>query len=616
MYQSLPINRLLPLIENNIPLVLLDTACPDKNNTKSYVFINPKKILTAKKISEVNPLLEQIDYFSKKYWVAGYLSYEAAFALENSFSHFGLHTQISDPALGWFGVFSTPYIFDHVTGQWNRPFPLSKNKRGILNINPPLLTIKHAITEKKYKSIISAIKRFIAIGHTYQINFTYDVILQTPQKAFDLYCALRKSQPAPYCSFSVTSDCCIASFSPELFFQKNKNSICVQPMKGTARRGKYPEEDRKISDSLKHDKKNQSENLMIVDLMRNDIGKICITGSVKAPSLFNVQTLPTLHQMTSTITGKLRKSINCSDIFKSIFPCGSVTGAPKIRSMEIIHNLEKGTRNVYCGALGFCDPVGNAVFSVPIRTLQSQRKNQWKYRVGSGIIWDSKASDEWRECAVKCDFLKKTIPEFEIFESLLWNNGFLYKKAHIDRLKQSMQYFLYAFDNKKVLLALKHIEKALKGKRPHKVRIFSDCKGNVRWDYSALIDAVIQYPPPVVMSAHSIDKNNIFLYHKTTYRPWYSSDAEIIKKNSYFDILHVNSRGELTEGSRSNIFILKDSRLFTPSLECGLLPGTLRKKLLSSNKCIEKILKPSDLKKAEAIYCGNSVRGLVKVYLT
>lgn len=618
MYYELPLHTLWPLLQDQTPFVLLDSARPDRHNRNSWVFVNPRHILSAETTGEVVPLLQEIDRYATEFWLAGYLAYEAAFALEPALASLARPRPPSTGPLGWFGVFTEPYIFDHLTGRWNRQLPLPRSARpapAAAATRPCLKTVP-ALSETAYKRVIAAIKRFIAKGDTYQINFTYDVGVKTDSDAFAVYRALRENQPAPYCALVATGRGCMASFSPELFFRKAGRRMTVQPMKGTARRGRFLAEDQAIRAALAHDEKNRSENLMIVDLMRSDLGKICATGSIAVPRLFAVETWPTLHQMTSTVTGRLRPATTYERIFTTLFPSGSVTGAPKIRSMEIIHALEKGVRGAYCGAIGYCGPRGDAVFSVPIRTLQStSRQGRWRYRVGSGIVWDSQAAGEWRECAVKCDFLTPSRPDFDIFETLLWNGRLVYQKDHLLRLGRSARYFLYPLDVVALASLLDRIVCELRPAPPHKVRIFLNKKGGLRWDAAALGGSGAAEPPPVVFSTHPLDERNPFLFHKTTHRPWYEADAAEILSGRCFDVVHLNTKGEITEGSRCNIFIRKAARLYTPAIGCGLLPGVLRNTLLRRGKCTEAVLKPADLKKADAVYCGNSVRGLTRVVL-
>jgi para-aminobenzoate synthetase / 4-amino-4-deoxychorismate lyase len=471
MYHSFPLAGLLPLVNCKSPFVFLDTACPDQENRYSYLFSAPIRVLTAKSPAQVPALWRAIDDASKNAWVAGYLSYEAAFGLEERLQKISFPLFGGPRCLGWFGVFAKPYIYDHVRGMWDRPLPRFSGKEKPVSSNDhSAITLDHGLGESVYKDKIGTIKRYIARGSAYQINFTYDVSLTTSLDAFSLYRRLRENQKAPFCSFISTGGFQALSFSPELFFNKRKRRIYVKPMKGTATRGRFPEEDHIIGQVLSLDAKNRAENVMIVDLMRSDLGKICSIGSVKTTKLFKVEKYRTVHQMTSTVQGTLRPPMTSGSVLKNLFPSGSVTGAPKIKSMEIIHGLESGERGIYCGAIGFIDPFGSAVFSVPIRTLQStSRRGHWKYRVGSGIVWDSKPSAEWRECAAKCRFLTEAPPSFELFESILYNARLVYKKDHARRLKNSARYFGYSFDEPRIFSMLAHIEKKLKGFSKQKV---------------------------------------------------------------------------------------------------------------------------------------------------
>jgi para-aminobenzoate synthetase / 4-amino-4-deoxychorismate lyase len=618
MYYGLPLQQCFAFVKRHRPCVLLDTASADRDNTQSFVFTGPVENLVAKKREDVSLLFQKIDASCGQYWVAGFLSYEAAYAFEEKLDALPWSRNVTTaPLLGWFGVFHDPFIFDHTTGQWNKSLPQFAAFAALKNNTeypprPP--TVKNAVSLEGYANAIRSIKRYIARGHTYQINFTFDVFVEFGSQVIDLYCALRNSQAAAYCAFVNTGDSIILSFSPELFFRKKGRHIVVKPMKGTAPRGRYFQEDKRVRKALSRDLKNRSENIMIVDLMRNDLGKICEIGSINVSRLFAIETLRTVHQMTSTVKGRLQAPMPLSKIFRSLFPSGSVTGAPKIRSMEIIKSLETGFRGAYCGALGYINPLGNAVFSVPIRTFQNNNKiKSWKFRVGSGIVWDSKISDEWRECAVKCDFFTAALPDFEIFESLLWKNDFLYVVDHIERLHDTARYFKYPLDRLKLISVLKSLAHSFEKAGSQKVRIFLDKNGIIRWDYAPIEDLSSRVCARVFVSRKPMDPLNPFLFNKTTFKPWYSQDAEKIRKGLCFDVIHVNSRQEVTEGSRCNIFMRKGSMLFTPPIDCGLLPGVLRKNLLRRKNCSEAILKVSDLKKADAVYCGNSVRGLVEV---
>lgn len=606
----------------NEPIVYLDSARTNSSNRYSYLFCDPIKILKTNNYTEVHKLLKEIDDLANDYWLAGYVSYEIAYGLEERLYKSIQPSLKCNGNLIWFGVFEKPFRFDHVKKAWepslknNKHFPYQqykkKNKKQM-----PHNSYTFSIEYKTYEKKIRAIKRLIARGETYQVNFTFDATVKANMSAIELYTALREHQKTPFCSYLNTGEEYILSFSPELFFKRDKGNIYVKPMKGTAPRGRWDEEDRTLRKYLKCDEKNRSENIMIVDLLRNDLGKICETRSIKPRLLFNVETHPTLHQMTSTIKGMLKPSHSYSDIFAAIFPSGSVTGAPKIRTMEIIHALEEGKRGVYCGAIGFISPREKAVFSVPIRTLQKKSNSKhWTYRVGSGIVWDSSTQEEWQECKTKCQFLTtERLPKFELFETVLWNKRLIYIEDHMKRLKKSAHFFNYPFFVDKANHLLKEINKTVKDKTRQKVRLFLNAKGSLRWDSYPIEEYRWRGKAPIFFSKDAIDEKNIFLYHKTTHRPWYDEAMNAIRKRNCYDMIFINSKGEITEGARTNIFVKKGGIFYTPPLSCGLLDGILRQTLIRQKKCFEKTFTLQEVRNAEALYCGNSVRGLQEVQL-
>jgi len=619
---QLTIDSINYILNDRKPVIFLDSALSSQIDRYSYLFLEPVTILKTNKYNEVPAILNKIDRYVGKYWLAGFLSYESSFGLEEKlWKTFNLPATHSSNLI-WFGVFENPYFFDHINGKWIPPLPeefqpysSQKKNNDIQNNNH--ISLSYSINFDTYAKIIRKIKFWIGKGHTYQVNFTFDVNVNTDMSAVDLYSFLREKQRTPYCAFINTGDEHILSFSPEMFFKKVASQIKVKPMKGTTPRGRWNEEDKYLKSYLQKDPKNLSENLMIVDLLRNDLGKICEIGSVETKRLYDVETHPTLHQMTSTIQGKIKSDIGFQDIFQNIFPSGSVTGAPKIRTMQIIRSLEQGDRGVYCGAIGYISPRGKAVFNVPIRTMQKKGNlKKWIYRVGSGIVWDSSSASEWDECKTKCKFLiTQKPPAFEIFESILWNGRLVYLNSHIKRLKKSAKFFDYPYTEKKLLKLIQEISNNLKDKNDSKVRIFLNNNGDLRWDYALLEDSQRSDSDPVFLSETSVNENNIFLYHKTTHRPWYANATEKIRKGLCYDVIFFNSKGEITEGARSNVFIEKDGKLYTPPLCCGLLPGILRENIIKSKKCLEKIITIEDLKNADSIYCGNSVRGLQRVIL-
>jgi para-aminobenzoate synthetase/4-amino-4-deoxychorismate lyase len=466
----------------------------------------------------------------------------------------------------------------------------------------------------EYCQAIADIKAQIKEGNTYQVNYTFDVLVRAGCSPEVLYFYLRQFQQTPYCAFVKNIYGHVLSFSPELFFERQGQKILAMPMKGTAARGGTQEEDTRSREGLKTDTKNRAENLMIVDLLRNDLGRIAVAGSVAAPSLFDVETHPTLHQMTSLVQADLLAGITYPEMFRALFPCGSVTGAPKIRTMEIIQQVEKGGRGVYCGALGYISPEKRAVFSVPIRILQQSRgQRHWQYRVGSGIVWDSSTRGEWEEARVKMAFFAtQSLPDFDLLETMLWDGRKIaFEKKHIARLLCSAKALKFCATRGGVNKFFIQMKSQLPAGQRVMLRLLLSKKGKLRVEKFSLTPS--SGDPVAAISDTVLDSENALLQYKTTYRPWYDAAMARIKRGEIWDDIFLNQRGEVCEGARSNIFIEKGGKLYTPPAASGLLPGILRADLLENGKCAEKILMLSDLKSADAVYCGNSVRGLTRV---
>ncbi|MFW5959971.1 MAG: aminodeoxychorismate synthase component I [Chitinivibrionales bacterium] len=598
------LKRIIPVSGH---FVFLESSKPSIDNRFSYLFTSPVKILETWEYSKAGEVLRDTEHASGKKWISGFISYEAGYALEPRLKK--LQPPPSAP-LVWFGVFDDPYIYDHLKGKWN-----SEPKENQNPSNPDNKTdLKPGISFQEYKDSVYRIKDYISQGETYQVNYTFNNTLFCDTDPVSLYTSLRLNQPTPYSGILNYGNGYVISLSPELFYHRDRLSITAKPMKGTAKRKPGIKDDKSLKEELSEDPKNKAENLMIVDLLRNDIGRIAQQGSVRVPKLFSVETHPTLHQMTSTVTGRLTKGVTFDERIKALFPCGSVTGAPKIRTMEIIRELEKGERGIYCGALGFISPSGTEKFSVPIRTLHKKASEQtWDFRLGSGIVWDSSASAEWKECLLKGDFVRDNTPEFSVIESLLLKNGhFKYPREHAERMKNSAEYFSIPFSKRRLFRLFKEIRKEISiSIKPMKIRIILEKNGRLSYTYSCISDTPVIRT--VSLSEKSVDKSNTFLYHKTTHRKWYRGTAEKIQKNLLYDEIYTNQDRELTEGSRTNLFIQKSGTLYTPPISSGLLPGVLREVLLRKRICQEMLLYPDDLANADRIYCGNSVRGLVEV---
>lgn len=447
--------------------------------------------------------------------------------------------------------------------------------------------VKPLVSKEEYTKKVQYIKGQIKNGITYEVNYTYPSSLKTNASELDLYHYLLQNQQTPYNAFLQNRYETILSFSPELFFVKKGNKIRTKPMKGTVKRGCSPEEDSALKNFLYHDLKNRTENIMIVDLLRNDLGRISKPGTVIADKLFEVEEHKTLFQMTSEISSELKDDVTLYDIVQAIYPCGSITGAPKISTMDVIQTAEPYPREVYCGTIGYIHQ-NEMTFSVPIRILQKKKgETDYRYDAGSAITWSSTAEDEWEETLTKAQFLST---DFSLIET-----GITDFEMHIERMKNSARELGFPWNA--------DIEKCVFNKEVvNRIELFKDGHFEVT---TRPIPAPKQNPQ--VKIVHRVHSANPFLYHKTSIRLPFPQEV--------FDELCVNEKGEVTEGTFTNVGVKLNGEIYTPPLSCGLLNGVTRQKLLRSGKIKEKVLYVEDLKKAEKIYCFNSVRGVVEVEL-
>jgi para-aminobenzoate synthetase/4-amino-4-deoxychorismate lyase len=525
---------------------------------------------------------------------AGLLHYEAGYALEPL-----LHPLLSKQSgkLLWFGLYGTASIFDEIY------FPASVQRDQIVGDVA-------AMPRNQYCERLDEIRQLIAAGEVYQINFTHPVRFHLKSNAWRLFVDLCRRHPVPYAAFVNTGDQQIVSLSPELFFRIENGHITVKPMKGTAPRGLMLEDDDQRGRELAASEKNRAENVMIVDLMRNDLSRICRTGTVKATRLFDVERFPSLWQMTSTIEGHLADRCTVEDIFRALFPSGSVTGAPKIRAMQHIARLEISKRGVYTGAIGYFAP-GQAHFSVPIRTAVVQ-EGEGIMGVGSGITYDSSPVEEWEECEWKAAFLTRSVPEFQLLETLIWDEEYRLLDEHLDRLKSSAMYFGFQFDESRVRGALQNLAGRM-GRVAQRVRVTAAREGEVRIEHRELSPNRFGR---VRISSVQVSSRDHFLFHKTTHRDVYERELAAALNAGYDDALFFNESGELTEGGIHNVFVVNNRMWKTPPIHCGLLPGTYRGKFLRENPhVVEEILNLDDLLSADQIYICNSVRGMQSVEL-
>jgi para-aminobenzoate synthetase / 4-amino-4-deoxychorismate lyase len=595
--------------------VLLETSRPDAENSRSFLFANPVEILTAATLDDLPRLFERIeDSIAHGLYVAGFMSYECGYHFEpRAATH---PVERASLPLAWFGLYRRPFIFDHRYGTFLPQLP--QEWRDTIVSAPPLpdcaVSSPHLeIEREEYCAKIEAIRDFIAAGDTYQVNFTTKAVFDYSGLPAALYSSLRDQQRVCFAAFIQAGERHVLSFSPELFFRIHDGRIVTRPMKGTAPRGRTLAEDAQIASWLRDDPKNRSENVMIVDLLRNDIGKICETGSVRVDKLFAIERYETLFQMTSTVSGALRDGTRFYDIFRAIFPCGSVTGAPKFRTMQIIQELEQGPRGVYTGAIGYISPEREAVFSVPIRTLALE-SSTGEMGVGSGIIYDSIPLDEYGECQLKMQFFARSQPPFQLIETLLWDGEYRFLAQHLERLKNSAAYFDFPVSESDVKSRLEEHQNRPRAGKSYKVRLLLDSAGEIHVESTPLDSA----PPAatVSLSPVHVSSHDRFLFHKTTRRDLFEQQFAEARRQGHADVLFLNEKGELTEAANNNVFLEITGRLFTPPLECGLLPGIYRQHLLATDpRASEHILTVNDLKSADAIFLCNSVRGLRKVTL-
>ncbi|MHB1049352.1 MAG: aminodeoxychorismate synthase component I [Bacteroidota bacterium] len=580
--------------------ILLESSRRDEFNTANYLFRDPIEVFRAYSLEEIPDIFHRIESaLSRQQWIAGYIGYESGYHFEYVVQDAGKPAKL--PLL-------TMCVY-------NAPTSIPAGMLDDDEYDSPAFSNLHfSISETAYRSAIDRIKNYIENGDTYQVNFTDRVEFDCSGSAVDFYRALRKKQHVPYGAFINLGETQILSFSPELFFRRHGSTITAKPMKGTAKRGKTLREDRELSDWLRNDEKNRSENLMIVDLLRNDLGRICSAGSVDVSDMYAVEKLETVLQMTSTVSGRLRDDIRYYDIFRSLFPCGSVTGAPKIRTMQIIHELEQHPRGVYCGAIGFISPHGESVFSVAIRTLVVNG-NRGVMGVGSGIVYDSDPVKEYEECLLKTRFITHPLNRFDLLETILWDKEYIFLEEHFSRLRDSAEYFGYPFDRTAILTHLNIAAQKFSAGNTYRIRLLVGSDGVPRTETAVL--GVKTNSDVIRIAEEHTDSSDRFLYHKTTFRELYNRYRKRADEERIADYIFLNERNEITEGCITNIFIEKNGRLYTPPLSSGTLNGIYRQHMLSTVKnAQEKILTLDDVRHADEVYICNSVRGMQKVALS
>lgn len=579
------------------PFVLLRGQFGRKDGT---IYQTPVRIIRADAPAEAAPALEAIDAaVAAGLDAAGYFSFELGYLLETRLAP--LLPECRGVPLLLFGIFERA-----------RPAPPATPV-----FVPPPGAASPGADAKGFEANVRRVLDLIAAGDVYQVNLTYGLDFELDGDPPALFEALLTSQSVPYPAIVNLGGPAILSLSPELFFEIAGGRIRARPMKGTAPRARTLDDDETAGRSLARDSKNRAENLMITDLLRNDLSKIARPGSVRVPALFTVETYRTLHTLTSTVEAELRPGTRPSDVVRALFPCGSVTGAPKIRAMEIIRELEAAPRGVYTGAIGVFRGDGSACFNVAIRTLTVEGTRA-RLGVGCGIVADSDPAAEVEEARLKARFLTG-LPgraadqaPLGLIETLCHRprGGFARLERHLARLAASAAYFAIPFDIAGARRALADQTRAFA--QAMRVRLLLSEDGSFEIAAEPLAAGPREWR--VAVSRHRIDSADIFRAHKTTRRGLYDEAFAEAKARGFDEILFLNERGELAEGSRTNVFLERGGIFLTPPISAGALPGCLRAELLCEGRAREAVLMPDDLGTG-TLHVGNSLRGLVRAHL-
>ena len=552
------------------------------------IFTDAIKELKTKDIKEVKPLLDELEaYQNEGYYAVGYVSYEAAPAFETKFQ------VIDGPLMSEYLLYFTV----HETVQ-TEPIPLTYDP-----ITLPK-SWQELTSAEEYKAAIEHIHHHIRQGDTYQVNYTVQLQQNLTADPFVIYNRLVVEQNAHYNAFIQHDDVSIISISPELFFKKDGDKLTTRPMKGTTNRGLTTETDLAQARWLAQDQKNRSENMMIVDLLRNDMNRISKIGSEDVKSLCQVEQYSTVWQMTSTIETQLLTNRSLCDVFQALFPCGSITGAPKIATMEIIKKVEKQPRGVYCGAIGILVPQGPSIFNVAIRTLQME-ETKAIYGVGGGITWDSNWESEYEETKQKAAVLYRQNPKFDLISTGRIHQGkLLFLEEHIKRLQESSRYFDYPFNAEKAHNQATALCQSLDLNTDYRLKLSLKKDGELKFEHSQLTNLSDDFcQARLVEQRHPLDSP--YTFFKTSYRPHLSIELH--------EQIYYNHEGQLLETSIGNIVLKIEDQLYTPPVHLGLLNGIYRQSLIAENKLKEKVLTVKDLKQAQAIYGCNAVRGLYEL---
>jgi len=547
---------------------------------------HPLRTFSADSLEEIPSFVRTAENEAEKgFWVAVLLSYEGAPAFDTA-----LKTRnAGDFPLAVAAVFSG-----------DRPAePLMRNQSYRIG------EWKSQLAMEDFLRSIAAIRDRIARGDTYQVNYTFPLVAEFDGDPKHWYRELCYAQQAKYCAYLDLGRYKILSLSPELFFARHGNRITTRPMKGTIGRGRWLAEDEEKARTLANSTKDRAENVMIVDLLRNDLGRVALPGTVQVSKLFELERYPTLWQMTSTIEAILKPETNLLNLMSALFPCGSITGAPKVSTMEIIRELEHWPRNIYTGTIGLIQPGGNCSFNVAIRTLLlDSERGMVTFGVGGGVTYDSNAESEYRECVLKSSFLRVRNEPFDLLESILLENGnYFLLTRHLTRLRASATYFGFPFNERHVSKLLEEVSSEY-NEGNWKVRLLSSASGEVDCEVTRVVAST--QPVKVRLAEEAVDTANPSLYHKKTSN-YQAVSRQLKLSKDLDDLIFWNENGEVTESGVANLVRDVNGQLVTPPVACGLLPGTFRAELLAEGKIVEGKIRVEELRAVRQFFLINSV---------
>ena len=589
------------MTDSSHAFAIVDFAEEVGSSPKRLRFADPVAVRRADIVQDVVPLLHEVDRASREgRWCVGFVSYEAASAFDPAFG--------PPPAtvlpLAWFAEFDAQAEVDVADHAPAAADPLAAQS-----------VARTVVDDGAYADAVWRIHEYIRAGDVYQVNFTVPFTTALESDAVTVYERMRDAQGGGYSGYLDTGDASILSASPELFFARRGTRVQCRPMKGTAPRGLHTAADMATRDALLHSEKERAENVMIVDVVRNDLGRIAIVGSVHVSALCEPERYPFVWQLTSTVEAAVAADLSLADVFAALFPPASVTGAPKIRAAAIIRELEGGAREVYCGAVGIVRPGGDATFNVAIRTAWTRPgERALRLNAGGGITVDSTARGELQEVRTKLGAFTRARLTPALFETIRVERGELVRlERHVARMAASADYFDIPFRRRDALDVLERALRAAEHSEVARARLELSAEGKLAASIRPHTDSPSTVPAPVGLAAAAVDARDVRLYHKCVDRRLY--ETVLAAAPGMFDVLLRNADGAVTELTRGNLVAELEGGRFTPPVECGLLAGTFRAELLERGEIVERVLGIHDVRRADRLWFLNSLRGWVPIAL-